>query len=43
MIKFQLDLSQPPPLPETLDESHQVILGLWEVVAGLKARLDELE
>jgi len=43
MTKFQLDLSQPPPLPETLEESHRVILGLWEVIAGLKARLDELE
>jgi len=43
MSKFQLDPSHPPPLPEALEESHRVILGLWEVIAGLKARLDELE
>jgi len=43
MSKFQLDLSQPPPLPETFEESHQVILGLWEVIAGLKARQNVLE
>ena len=43
MTKFRLDLSQPPSLPETLEDFPQVILGLWDVIGGLKARQDELE
>ncbi len=43
MNKRHLDLTKAPPLPDTLEESHQVILSLWEVVAELQAWKDELE
>ncbi len=43
MNKRHLDLTKAPPLPDTLEESHQVILALWEVVAELQAWKDELE
>ncbi|XSG84913.1 MAG: DUF6444 domain-containing protein [Methylohalobius sp. ZOD2] len=43
MDDFKLDLTRPAPRPKTLEEAQQIIDGLWEVVGGLKARLDELE
>ncbi len=32
MSKFPLDFTQSSPLPETLEESHQAILTLWEAM-----------
>ncbi|WP_425356696.1 DUF6444 domain-containing protein [methane-oxidizing endosymbiont of Gigantopelta aegis] len=43
MSKLPLDFTQPPPLPETLEESHQVILTLWEAIRQLQIWKEELE
>ncbi len=46
MKDFELDLSRPPPLPETVEECHRVIKALWRALGEfqqLKARVEELE
>ena len=43
MPKHQLDFSKPPVLPETLEESHALILKLWGVIAELQAWKENLE
>ncbi|BCX88561.1 transposase, IS66 family [Methylomarinovum tepidoasis] len=46
MEGVDLDLSRPPPLPETVEECRRVIEALWRTLGEfqqLKARVDELE
>jgi len=46
MKDFDLDLSRPPLLPETVEECHRVIEALWQALGEsqqLKARVEELE
>ena len=40
---MQIDLTQPPPRPETLEEAHLVIQALWGVIGELRGRVAELE
>ncbi|WP_374089184.1 IS66 family transposase [Methylomicrobium lacus] len=43
MSKLVIDLSQPAPVPQSLEEAQQLIAALWQLLVELQKRQAELE